>query len=234
MTPAARLYFLRGWMALAIQRPDRPYDEAVCDILCRDDAWIEESNPSEGQIEAIMDFLEFLRERSGGTQNCEFTRACEVLRRVKLSYKERQAGAQQMIPIETTGTDIEAAWNSFGISRCDFRPQWDGDLVNLFTVVDIQQDESTTEQFMKDCARAMARWVGEHKEQFGADDRFQIMIGWPKSIRTTRRQTIKTGGTYDDLIAIATGEIEIEMRRDWSLDVFTKGDQANKAQPPTD
>ncbi|MFO1521052.1 MAG: hypothetical protein U1F77_08295 [Kiritimatiellia bacterium] len=134
-----------------------------------------------------------------------------------------------MNPIETTGTDTEAAWDSFGINRCDFRPQWDGDLVNLFSVIDIQQDESTTEQFMKDCARAIARWVGDHKNQFGADDRFQIIIGWPKSIRTTGRQTIKTGGTYDDLINIATGDTEIEMRRGWSLDVFTNNDQANKS-----
>jgi hypothetical protein len=138
-----------------------------------------------------------------------------------------------MNPIETTGTDIEAAWDSFGISRCDFRPQWDGDLVNLFSVVDIQQDESATEQFMKDCARAIARWVGEHKKQFGTEDRFQIIIGWPKSIRTTGRQAIKTGGTYDDLISIAIGDTEIEMGRGWSLDVFTKNDQANKAQHPT-
>lgn len=125
-----------------------------------------------------------------------------------------------MNPIETTGTDSEAAWDSFGINRCDFRPQWDGDLVNLFSVVDIQKDESTTEQFMKDCARAIARWVGEHKNQFGPNDRFQIIIGWPENIRTTGRQTIKTGGTYDDLILIATGDAEIDMRPGWSLNVF--------------
>lgn len=127
-----------------------------------------------------------------------------------------------MNPIETTGTNIEAAWDSFGINRCDFRPQWDGDLVNLFSVVDIQEDESTTEKFMKDCARAIARWVGDHKNQFGTNDRFQIIIGWPKSIRTTGRQTIKTGGTYDDLIFIASGGAEIDMRPGWSLNVFTK------------
>ncbi len=133
-----------------------------------------------------------------------------------------------MNPIETTGTDIESTWDSFGINRCDFRPQWDGDLVNLFSVVDMQGDELTTQQFMKDCARAIAGWAGEHKAQFGAEDRFQIIIGWPKSIRTTGRQTIKTGGSYDDLISIAGGDAEIEMRRGWSIDVFNQNNKANK------
>ena len=128
----------------------------------------------------------------------------------------------KMNPIETTGTDIEPVWDSFGINRYDFRSHWKGDLVNLFSVVDMQENESTTEQFMKNCARAIAGWVGEHKAHFGAEDRFQIIIGWPKSVRETGRQTIKTGGTYEELIAIASGESSIEMRRGWSVDVFTK------------
>jgi hypothetical protein len=134
-----------------------------------------------------------------------------------------------MNAIETTGTDIEAAWDSFGICRCDFRPHWDGDLVNLFSVVERREDESATERFMKDCARSIAGWVGEHKEKFGAEDRFQIIIGWPTNVRTTERQTIKTGGTYHDLELLAHGTQEIEMRREWSVGVFTENTQANKA-----
>ncbi|MCX6857507.1 MAG: hypothetical protein NTV80_21690 [Verrucomicrobia bacterium] len=126
-----------------------------------------------------------------------------------------------MNPIETTGTDIEVAWDSFGISRSDFRPEWNGDLVNLFSVVQLQKDECSTEQFMKECVREIACWVGDHREQFGAEDRFEIIIGWPKSVRMTGRQTIKTGGSYDDLIAIGSNDSEIEMRRGWSTDIFT-------------
>lgn len=133
-----------------------------------------------------------------------------------------------MNPIETTGSDIEADWDSFGISRCDFCSQWNGDLVNLFSVVDTHEDESATERFMKDCARSIAEWVVEHKEQFGAEDRFQIIIGWPTTVRTTGRQTIKTGGTYHDLKSLADGVAEIQMRRGWSDGVFNKNNQANK------
>ncbi len=138
-----------------------------------------------------------------------------------------------MNPIETTGTDIETEWDSFGISRCDFRPHWNGDMVNLFSVVDMRDDESTTEQFMKDCARAIASWVGDHKSHFGTEDRFQIIIGWPKSVRTTGRQTIKTGGTFDDVSFIASGHAEIEMRRGWSLGIFTQNPNTNKAVDST-
>lgn len=135
-----------------------------------------------------------------------------------------------MSPVQTTGTNIEVEWDSFGISRCDFRPQWEGDLVNLFSVVGIREDESSTERFMKHCARAIAGWVVEHKSQFGPEDRFQIIIGWPKSIRDTARQTIKTGGTYNDLVSIAFGETDIEMRPLWSLNVFKQHDRADDAR----
>ena len=127
-----------------------------------------------------------------------------------------------MNPIETTETDIELVWDSFGINRCDFRPQWNGDLVNVFSAVDIRKDEPTTQQFMKECTRALARWIGEHQDQFGTEDRFQIIIGWPKSVRTSGRQTIKIGGSYVDLVAIASGDTEIKMKDGWSTSVFTK------------
>lgn len=138
-----------------------------------------------------------------------------------------------MNAIETTGTDIEMAWDSFGISRCDFRPHWNGDLVNLFSIVDRQEDEPATERFMKDCVRAIAAWVREHKERFGGEDRFQIIIGWPTNVRTTERQAIKTGGTYHDLDRLADGTEEIDMRRGWSVGVFTENPQTNRV-PVTD
>ncbi len=134
-----------------------------------------------------------------------------------------------MKAIETTGTDIEASWDSIGISRFDFRPHWNGDLVNLFSIVDRRDDESSTEQFMKECARSIAGWVGEHRKMFGPEDRFQVIIGWPTSVRTCERQTIKTGGSYSDLELLANGAQEIEMRPGWSVGVFTEETQANKS-----
>lgn len=125
-----------------------------------------------------------------------------------------------MKAIETTGTDTEPAWDSFGINRVDFRSHWNGDLVNIFTSVEPLDSESATERLMVECARSIAGWVTGHRTRFGRDDRFQIIIGWPKSVREVGRQVIKTGGTFEDLQKITVGEHPIEMRRGWSSGVF--------------
>ena len=125
-----------------------------------------------------------------------------------------------MKAIETTGTNTEPAWESFGISRVDFRPHWDGDLVTIFSFVEPLDSELTTERLMVDCARSIAEWVTDHRDRFGVDDRFQIIIGWPKSVREGGRQVIKTGGIFEDLQKINAGELPIDMRRGWSRGVF--------------
>jgi hypothetical protein len=125
-----------------------------------------------------------------------------------------------MKAIETIGTDTEPPWESFGINRVDFRPHWDGDLVNIFTSVEPLDTEFATERLMVECARSIAGWVTGHHERFGSDDRFQIIIGWPKSVREGGRQVIKTGGIFEDLQKIADGQQPIEMRRGWCSGVF--------------
>ena len=79
MTPQARLYFLRGWMNLAILQPDMPYDEAVCSILCKDDEWIENSKPSKFQLEAILCFLQFLSERLDKNTDLELMNSINIV-----------------------------------------------------------------------------------------------------------------------------------------------------------
>jgi hypothetical protein len=125
-----------------------------------------------------------------------------------------------MKPVVTTGTDTEPMWDEFGIDRCDFRRHWNGDLVNVFTIVGRKASVSDTERFMKECARSLARWVVEHRGDFGPEDRFQLIIGWPKAIREHARQTIKTGGTIEDLCKIADGVQQVNMRHGWSNGMF--------------
>jgi hypothetical protein len=125
-----------------------------------------------------------------------------------------------MKAIETNGTDIEPAWNSFGINRVDFRPLWNGDLVSIFTSVEPLDSESATERLMVECVGSIAVWVTCHHDRFGSDDRFQIIIGWRKSLRGSGRQVIKTGGIFEDLYKIIDGQQPIEMRSGWSGGVF--------------
>jgi hypothetical protein len=130
-----------------------------------------------------------------------------------------------MTPVETDGETIELAWDNFGIRRTDFRPHWDGDYVNVFSTVEPQASEDATADYMRDCARRLAEWILMNRDNFGKEDRFQVIIGWPKSVRETGRQVIKTGGTYEELRQIASGETPVEPRRSWSVGVFGTTDR---------
>lgn len=111
-------------------------------------------------------------------------------------------------------------WDSFSTSACDFRPHWDGDLVNVFTTIRPQGGIDDTKRLATTCARELANWIIENRQEFGKEDRFQIIIGWPKDVSQTGRQIIKTGGDYTALEAIASGSTEIRMHGNWTATVF--------------
>ena len=77
-----------------------------------------------------------------------------------------------MTPIETEGEPVEPTWDSFGINRIDFRPNWDGDFVNVFSTVEPQDSEESTANFIRDCTKKLAEWVLENRKNFGEEDRF--------------------------------------------------------------
>ena len=66
-----------------------------------------------------------------------------------------------------------------------------------------------TERVLTHHTREIAEWVLSNKKQFSLGDRFQIIVGWPLSVRKTGRQVIKTGGDLDKLASIAQGMTEI-------------------------
>jgi hypothetical protein len=126
-----------------------------------------------------------------------------------------------MTPLEINRSEeVEPAWDSFGIKRTDFRPQFDGDLVNVFSTVQPQLSKEATETYTLECAKMLVEWILKNRDRFGKKDRFLIIIGWSKSIRETNRHIIKTGGTYMELQHILDGKIDIEFRRQWSNLIF--------------
>ena len=125
-----------------------------------------------------------------------------------------------MTPIETDGDDVDPIWETFAIRRTDFRSHWDGDYVNVFSAVPPKSSEEMTLELMRECARKLSDWILTNRDNFGAEDRFQVIIGWPKSVRETNRQVIKTGGTYEELRMIANGETILTPRRCWSGGIF--------------
>jgi hypothetical protein len=136
--------------------------------------------------------------------------------------------SKEMTAVETHGELIELAWDSFGIRRIDFRPNWDGDYVNVFTTVEPQESEEATATFMMKCARSLSEWILANRMRFGDADRFLVIIGWPLAVRESGRQVIRTGGTYEELRGVADGETPLIFRKGWSVGVFNpkEGEQA--------
>jgi hypothetical protein len=126
----------------------------------------------------------------------------------------------------------EPSWPSVGIRRTDFRPHFDGDLVNLFSVITPLSSQKETETFLLDATREIANWVNAHKEQFGNSDKFQIILGWPETIRSSGRQIIKTGGSYSDLDLISKRQKDIPFFSGWSTGIhFQNTEQGAAANP---
>ena len=53
----------------------------------------------------------------------------------------------------------EPVWESVGLRGCDFRPQFDGDLYNLFTAIYPLDSKFETETLFKYAAFQIADWV---------------------------------------------------------------------------
>jgi hypothetical protein len=118
-------------------------------------------------------------------------------------------------------------WDVIGISCTDFRGHWDGDLVNVWSCVLPAASKAETEDMLVYRVREMAAWILQHREEFGAGDKFQLILGWPESIRTTGRQVIKTGGTFDTLARIFSGDESVVCRHGWDKGIF----EETKAEP---
>lgn len=115
-------------------------------------------------------------------------------------------------------------WDIVGIRSGDMRPHFDGNLVNLYSGVLPEPTVQETEVVLVAHAREIARWVLAHREQFSRGDQFQIILGWPPTVRQSGRQVIKIGGGYEDLSRIADGTTPIVLRKGWTIKVFAEGE----------
>lgn len=124
--------------------------------------------------------------------------------------------------------DAEPSWDGVSFYRCDFRPHFDGDLVNICTCIEPQVDLPATERLVEECASKIARWIRLNKQIFGAEDRFQIVVGWPRSICETGRQIIKDGGDWEAVKLIEDGKKKLRFLKQWWSGVLTN-EEANKS-----
>ncbi|MDB9741241.1 hypothetical protein OAB00_00145 [Akkermansiaceae bacterium] len=117
-------------------------------------------------------------------------------------------------------TDEEIAWDHFGITRHDFSSHWNGDLVNLCTAIKPQSTILETEIYVIDSAKSIAEWVLNNQDLFKPQDRYQIIIEWPLSIRETSRHIIKTGGTLSQLKDLVLGNLNIKFYPSWHKEII--------------
>jgi hypothetical protein len=125
----------------------------------------------------------------------------------------------------------EPYWPSVGIRKTDFRPHFDGDLINLYSVVSPQSALLDSEKLFLEATRAIAQWILQHKNEFGLHDRFQIILGWPSDIRHSSRQVIKTGGDYIDIRNISES-MTVSFRKGWSLGIHPYSTEQGAAANP--
>ena len=118
--------------------------------------------------------------------------------------------------VEEPYPGTERVWDSVTAVRVDFRQHWNGDLVNLFTLIEPASTASETATIAADCTRQIAGWVLANRDKFGVDDRFQIVVAWPLSVRETRRQIVKIGGTYNDMDDFSSQRRPVPLRDGWS------------------
>ena len=129
-----------------------------------------------------------------------------------------------VIPISNKVGEPEPVWDDVGIHACDFRPHFDGHLRNLFTTITPLQTPAETESQFRAITIRIGQWVLDQRNTFHNGDRFQIIVGWPLTVRETGRQVIKTGGTFDEIKSLLDNESLIQVRDGWRVDVFPEGD----------
>jgi hypothetical protein len=122
----------------------------------------------------------------------------------------------------TRNDETEPVWDNVGISGCDFRPHFAGDLHNVFTTVYPLNSKAESEQLFRFIAQEIAEWVLANRRRFGTHDRFQIIVGWPLDVRPTGRQVIKTGGDFATIERLLNNVDLIQVRSGWSKKVFAE------------
>ena len=116
--------------------------------------------------------------------------------------------------------DYDPFWDIVFIEGCDFHPHFDGYLYNLFTCELPCASAIETEKLFVSYAVEIAQWLINHQRNYGTGDQFQIIIGWPRSVRPTSRQVIKTGGPFKTIEEIAIGDMAVPMRPYWDNNIF--------------
>jgi len=85
------------------------------------------------------------------------------------------------------------------LEGCDFRPHFDGYLINVAKTVHPLATREKTKELLWEAIREITTWVVQNRSRFSPEDRFQLFCGWAEGVRPCGRQLLKWGGVRDDL-----------------------------------
>ena len=127
---------------------------------------------------------------------------------------------------------VDPMWDDLGLTSTDFRPHWNGNLVNVFSGILPSPTKAETQDRAIRYSREIAAWLVNHRDEFGAEDRFQLIVFFPLSVRRYGRQIVKIPGDMDAMIKIANGSSEVALRPMWDHGLFQEtSTAANRSQP---
>lgn len=134
------------------------------------------------------------------------------------------ARSNNMKIIDNPASDPE--WPNVGRSDHDFRSEWGGLYVHLYTVIHPRNTETETRLLVENCCAEIAQGLIADRAAFSDDDRFQIVVGWPEEIRTSGRQIVKTGGDWDEIERLSNGNLPLKFYPSWSRGICEVGEDS--------
>lgn len=92
---------------------------------------------------------------------------------------------------EDAAQAFRARFPDGGMKRCDFRPHFDGYMVNAHSMILPAQDEAATREAALALLADIASWLQAYSSTFEPGDRLQLIVGFPESVKDSNRQILK-------------------------------------------
>jgi hypothetical protein len=117
----------------------------------------------------------------------------------------------------------DPVWPKISVDIIDFRSICNGNLINIFTLVShADLENGDLRELILNRVNSIANWLVETEYFKMVENKFQIIIGWNKSIQLTSRQILKCGGDCDDIRKIISGETVVQFLKNWDKGVNPK------------
>jgi hypothetical protein len=126
-----------------------------------------------------------------------FYSACNAIPRratqltAKMEIRHKVHGSTGAMKFEDAASAFRARFPDGGLSRCDFRPHFDGYVVNAYSAMLPVRDVASTWEAALVLLAEISAWLQAHAGAFGAGDRIQLVVGFPESVKRDTRQIFK-------------------------------------------